>query len=102
MAEGVRLLVADDAVDTAVRVDAEVVREELRPVRGGREAEHGRVLQVSDVEVARGRERQTETDPARRRHLLERGAVGLDAEDLSALAAAPDTSVGGHRDALGM
>ena len=44
-------------VEGRVVRDPEAVREELRPVRAGREAEHGRVLQVADVEVARGRER---------------------------------------------
>jgi hypothetical protein len=66
------------------------------------ESEDRGVLHVADEQVPGAVERHPEAEPAGRSHLLDRGSVGIDAEDLPPLPAAPHTSVGCDGHALGV
>jgi hypothetical protein len=69
---------------------AGAVGEPLHPAAAGRHPEHGGVLEVADEQVAVAAEGHAQAEAAGRGDLGDRGPVGVDPEDLPALAAAPD------------
>jgi hypothetical protein len=97
-------------VKVAVGSERRVVRD-AEPVRGERldasgcdfHPEHGRVLEVTHVQVLGFVvERHPQAEPARRRDLGERPTVRIEPVDLSALATAPHAALGMHGDAFRM